>query len=59
MFRSLMQKLRGQNEEAKEASEAIHEERLEVGETGPAGIMPDGDVPDWTADEEAPADPAP
>jgi len=54
-----MQKLRRQDQQAAEVSEAIHEERLEVGQTGPAGIMPDGDVPDWTAGEEAPSDPAP
>lgn len=54
-----MRKLRGQEAEAAEVSEAIHEERLEVGQTGPAGIMPDGDVPDWTADEEPkPGEPA-
>jgi hypothetical protein len=32
---------------------------MEVGRDGPVGIMPDGDVPDWSADEEAPSDPAP
>lgn len=62
MFRELMQKLRGGGgdpQAAAEVSEDLHEERVNAGTVGGAPILPDGDVPDWSAGEEAPPDDAP
>ena len=62
MFRGLLQRLTGRGspveEEAaaEERSREIHEERVDAaaGMVGGAGVMPDGDVADFDADEQAP-----